>query len=833
MNLTNATRALVLSGLALASVAATAQSSATQQSWANRYFLTAGRANRPNTMALDAEGNVYVATTCSDGTYGDVVLLKYNAGGTLLWASRYNGPAGKDDGATGLVLDAQGNAYVSGYTEVNGRYSDMLVLKFDAAGNRLWDSIYGPEGETYDAARAISLDPHGNVYVSGPSDDGSWNFTKDYVTLKINSEGVRQWVRRHVATNAAHNLYRQVVDSAGNVYLASDTRPNAPTGQDILLIKYDTAGFLKWTRTWNAGGASHDVPLTLAFESTGNLVVVGRTGPSQWTSNGGVVLKYTPAGELFSTNTSTGSDAGSSPSSGVLDAQDNLYVVGQIPNASNQYRAYVTKYDSSGAIAWSQIYDDPDSPSDQMRLIRLDQFGGIYIAGDVASGDGSPGTRDMAVVKLRPSGHLVWNRRYNSPNNHGDYAIDLRVDSEGNLHLTGECDRPGGNLNGTDVFTVKYMQSAIATDDQYTGPNDSLMNVGVQQGLLANDQFTFGGDVVLVQGTSKGDVSLATDGSFTYRPDPGASGLDWFSYRIVKDGMSSNVATVSINLVSTVRLSALSLNPTTVIGGQSSTGTVTLVAPAPNGGAEVALVSGSSAIRVPSSVSVPGGATSTTFTVTTSPVSGTAVRTVTATRGGVSRTVNMTLLAGLTNFTVSATNVVGGTALTGTVTLGGPAGAGGVSVAIREDTSVLESPTSVTVPQGATSANFPIGTGRVGSPVTRPISAQLAGVTKTVNITLNPGAVLTGLSLSKSSVKGGESLTGTVTIDRAAGQGGVTVTLASGSSVITVPGSVTIPQGASTVSFTIGTGRVGATATRYVSASYLGVTRSAALTLTP
>ncbi|HZH97414.1 MAG TPA: Ig-like domain-containing protein, partial [Fimbriimonadaceae bacterium] len=382
-------------------------------------------------------------------------------------------------------------------------------------------------------------------------------------------------------------------------------------------------------------------------------------------------------------------------------------------------------------------------------------------------------------------------------------------------------------------YTTKLIQVAVAVNDTYSTPNDAMLNTTVQNGVLANDQFTFGGDVVLVQGASKGQLMLATDGSFSYRADAGASGMDWFTYRIVKEGMSSNVGTVTLNLVATVRLNTLTLTRTTVVGGQSSTGTVTLQNAAPAGGAEVSLVSGSSAIRVPATVVVPEGATSANFGITTAPVASTAVRTVTASRGGVSKTASLTLLAGLTGFTVSSTNAVGGSTLTGTVNLGSAAPAGGVSVSIVENTSVFETPTSVNVPAGASSATFNIATTRVGAPVTRPISASYGGVTKIVNITLNPGAVLTGLTLSKTTVKGGEALTATVTLDRAAPAGGVTVTLTSGSSAIIVPTNVVVPEGASSATFNVTTARVGITATRSISASYLGVTRSAALTLTP
>jgi hypothetical protein len=65
-------------------------------------------------------------------------------------------------------------------------------------------------------------------------------------------------------------------------------------------------------------------------------------------------------------------------------------------------------------------------------------------------------------------------------------------------------------------------------------------------------------------------------------------------------------------------LSTVTVNPTDVVGGTPATGTVTLTAPAQSGGFQVALSSDNPvAATVPPSVTVPAGATSTTFAVTT------------------------------------------------------------------------------------------------------------------------------------------------------------------------------------------------------------------------
>jgi hypothetical protein len=114
-------------------------------------------------------------------------------------------------------------------------------------------------------------------------------------------------------------------------------------------------------------------------------------------------------------------------------------------------------------------------------------------------------------------------------------------------------------------------------------------------------------------------------------------------------------------------LSTLTLTPTTVDAGTSSTGRVTLTAAAPVGGSIVSLSSNNAAASVPASVTVAAGATSATFTATTNPaITVSALATVTATLGTVSRTASLTVnpvspcvsLAGKSSTVVATTAAV-------------------------------------------------------------------------------------------------------------------------------------------------------------------------------
>lgn len=91
-------------------------------------------------------------------------------------------------------------------------------------------------------------------------------------------------------------------------------------------------------------------------------------------------------------------------------------------------------------------------------------------------------------------------------------------------------------------------------------------------------------------------------------------------------------------------LGPLTVAPDTVVGGNPSTGTVTLTASAPDGGFVVALSSDRPTVAtVPPSVTVPAGQTSATFTISTVTVTGTNTFLIRASAAGIERADDLTV----------------------------------------------------------------------------------------------------------------------------------------------------------------------------------------------
>jgi hypothetical protein len=160
---------------------------------------------------------------------------------------------------------------------------------------------------------------------------------------------------------------------------------------------------------------------------------------------------------------------------------------------------------------------------------------------------------------------------------------------------------------------------------------------------------TGGTTVSLTSGLDKASVPSSvviaagqTSASFTITTTP-VSSTTVFNLSATANGVTA-FAPLTLTSASSGSLTSLSLNPTSVRGGSRATATVTLDVPAPSGGASVTVgSSNTSAASVPASVTVPAGATSTSFTVTTPSVNSDTSSQITGTYNGATQSATLTV----------------------------------------------------------------------------------------------------------------------------------------------------------------------------------------------
>ncbi|HTP70018.1 MAG TPA: DUF2341 domain-containing protein, partial [Dongiaceae bacterium] len=282
-------------------------------------------------------------------------------------------------------------------------------------------------------------------------------------------------------------------------------------------------------------------------------------------------------------------------------------------------------------------------------------------------------------------------------------------------------------------------------------------------------------------------------------------------------------------------LASVGVNPTSVVGGNSSTATVTMTSIAPAGGALVTLTSNNTAAAtVPASVTVAAGSNSATFQVSTSPVSSTTPVLVSGTYNSATQSAALTVnpLA-VSSVSLNPAALIGGASSTATVTLNSAAPVGGTLVSLSSgNTAVATVPASVTVPAGATTATFAVSTSLVATATAVSINATY-NTTQSSTLTVNP-IVISAVSLNPTSLIGSATATGTVTLNSTAPPSGLVVSLTSGNpAIVLVPTNVTVPSGSVSANFAISTNIVSAATPVSLTGTYNSSSQSATLTVAP
>jgi uncharacterized protein (TIGR03437 family) len=300
---------------------------------------------------------------------------------------------------------------------------------------------------------------------------------------------------------------------------------------------------------------------------------------------------------------------------------------------------------------------------------------------------------------------------------------------------------------------------------------------------------------------------------------------------------ASQTAALEIDPASALQLSTLSVAPASVLGGKSVSATVALTGTAPPGGVKIGISSDNTAAQPPTTVSVPFGSSSATFSIPTSVVTASQTCNITATLGRSSQTAPIIVVPAL-QLVLANSSVVGGSGNTvsGTVTIADNAPiVGATTVQLQSSNSSAIVPNGgVVIPSGQNSASFTITTAAVTAARTVTITATYGGLKQSATLTVNPpgSPTLTSVTVSPAYVTGGTTATGTVTLGAAAPVGGIAVTLLSSSvAYAQVPSFVTVPQGATTASFTISTSHVTSTQTVTITAKAGAVTETAVLTV--
>lgn len=208
---------------------------------------------------------------------GDALISRHNANGDMLWQKRYGGS--KYDIPYAVQIDRKGRIIIAGYTKSSGQGdADGWLLELDGKGERLWERTYGTEGR--DWLRTLAVLPNGDLVAAGGTKAGKDAATSAWV-MRLDSKGERLWQRifsdEESVARTAVGLGNDGIAVAGSV-LSKDRL----TGRDIWIARLDGKGELVWEKKLGGQGddqteaivALPDEGIALAGGTTQNLAVV-------------------------------------------------------------------------------------------------------------------------------------------------------------------------------------------------------------------------------------------------------------------------------------------------------------------------------------------------------------------------------------------------------------------------------------------------------------------------------------------------------------------------------------------------------------------------------
>jgi hypothetical protein len=358
-------------------------------------------------------------------------------------------------------------------------------------------------------------------------------------------------------------------------------------------------------------------------------------------------------------------------------------------------------------------------------------------------------------------------------------TLERRAFSNGAL-VRNYTNVPAGGVTGLALFG--------------TAPNGEPVAVG------AVGAFNFPTFVKLDDGAVVDQFDLRRTGEAA--TDSRMNGIGWTGTGDMGIVFGSNAAASPATRVLRVTASTytLGLNPATVIGGNGSTGTVTLPVNAPVGGLAISLTS-TAGVTVPATVTVPAGVATADFAITTTNTDADSVGSVTAHFPFGSAVQNLTRQRVAISSLVLARETIGNTqAVTGTVTLNiAPTANRTVALAVSPP-GAGSVPATVEVLAGSNTANFTFTPTVTETNVNATITGTLNSTTAddTVQILATQ---LRAVEIYPYNARAGQRIAGIVRLTTAAAEE-TTVTITSGNPAVLANQQVVIPAGSSFGRFT-------------------------------
>lgn len=387
-------------------------------------------------IRADALGNVYITGSSMEPVaplWFNLMTVKYAPNGTELWVRVYDGLPGYDDVGNALRVDSAGNVYVTGESD-----ADLVTLKYDTNGNLLWEDRYTQGARSF--GRRIEIAPDGAIYVMGGVNYLASDPTDNYLTIRYLPDGTRDWVRLSdngiVTAVPAHRKddpAAMTVDASSNVYITGTSSAGIPTYDNVRTVKYGPNGQLLWNVSYSAHLG--DQARSISLSPDGKVYVGGQIGYVPGQGDLAYVIQYQPNNGqqlgVTALNTGTFEEIVSLAAA----AAGGIYFAGcHMPYGSTSRDWIVGWIDGAGAIAWTASYASATNGFDRPSHAVSDAQGNLFVTGYRGGAPLTQPNNDVVTIQYGPAGQVLWTKVYDWGS---EGAARIALGGPGEIYLAG------------------------------------------------------------------------------------------------------------------------------------------------------------------------------------------------------------------------------------------------------------------------------------------------------------------------------------------------------------------------------------------------------------
>jgi hypothetical protein len=335
-----------------------------------------------NVIKVDDDGNVYVGGKTAGLSNFDYITIKYSPEGDTVWSRTHNGTGNGDDEILAIEVDFFKNVYVTGRSMGSSSGFDIVTIKYDINGNVLWRHTHNDSFNEDDLAKDVKVDAFGNVYVCG-----SVRISNNKpLIIKISQNGSTLWTINSSVYNDLDSAEDLLFGIDGNLLVSAVDYFSfnlSKTSYRILEIDPNTGVVLR--------GYNSDIidgfPVKFKIDASGNIYVLS----SAWRSINYEVFwaKFNKGITASSIYNGFTIPALSPAIDFELDNENNLYILGYRYFVRNSH--YLLKINFDITEFWERNYNSTSFSDDTPLSIHLskteDSNPSIYVTGFNSLGD--------------------------------------------------------------------------------------------------------------------------------------------------------------------------------------------------------------------------------------------------------------------------------------------------------------------------------------------------------------------------------------------------------------------------------------------------------------